>query len=47
MSDTSLPKHDDEPASARDAAAPIKLALALSAIVAVGLVAWNIFAALH
>lgn len=37
---------DDEPASARDAVAAIRAALAVAATVAVGLVAWNVLAAI-
>lgn len=47
MSDTSLIQYDDRPAPSSDAAAPIKLALVTSAVLALCLVVWNVLAALH
>ena len=46
MSDTSTATFDAQPASAGDPAGPIKLALILSAVAAVGLLAWNMIAVL-
>lgn len=46
MSDTSVASFDAQPAAARDPAATIKVTLALSAVAAVALLAWNVLAAL-
>lgn len=46
MLQSSTASFDAEPARVRDPAAPIKLALALAALAAVGLLAWNVLAVL-
>lgn len=46
MSDTSAASLPAGSAAVRDPAATIKLALVLSAVAALALVAWNVFAAL-